>query len=252
MKTFQTLFPPLAPHKLALSSARRVVLVAYNAERGTIDWRHFRITVKPYGVSRRVRRVLQGTTSATVRRGGGGAVLDLGNEKDVADYVLRAHGVRAGASVDGGYETAASEVSSVAEGTDAEDIVSLAEDYVGRNNRRGQKRAVHLDEIGPRMELRLVKITEGVPGKEGAVIHHEFGEWQRRRGSYLICRTYMRMGDSSYTFFFLCSQKDKGGDCGPKAIACCPGKVEKRASGGTRSERATQKDCGGEDRSECH
>ena len=235
MKTFQTLFPPLAPHKLALSSARRVVLVAYNAERGTIDWRHFRITVKPYGVSRRVRRVLQGTTGATVR--GAGAVLDLGNEKDVADYVLRAHGGRAGASVDGGYETAASEVSSVAEGTDAEDIVSLAEDYVGRNNRRGQKRAVRLDEIGPRMELRLVKITEGVPGKEGAVIHHQFGEWQRRRGSYLS--TW-----GTHLHFFFCSQKDKGGDCGPKAMACYPGKVEKRASGRTRSERATQKGCG--------
>jgi ribosome biogenesis protein SSF1/2 len=175
MKTFQTLFPPLAPHKLALSSARRVVLVAYNEDRGTIDWRHFRITVKPYGVSRRVRRVLQGT-GATARSGGGGSgsgvVLDLGNEKDVADYVLRARG--GGTSVDGGYETAASEVSSAAEGEDAEDVVSLAEDYVGRNNRKGQKRAVRLDEIGPRMEMRLVKITEGVPGKEGAVIYHEF------------------------------------------------------------------------------
>jgi len=181
MKTFQTLFPPLAPHKLALSSARRVVLVAYNADQGTINWRHFRITVKPYGVSRRVRRVLQGT-GATVRSGGGvggggggsGAVLDLGNERDVADYVLRAHGGGGAASIDGGYETATSEVSSVAEGTDAEDVVSLAEDYVGRNNRKGQKRAVRLDEIGPRMELRLVKITEGLPGKEGAVIYHEF------------------------------------------------------------------------------
>jgi ribosome biogenesis protein SSF1/2 len=183
MKTFQTLFPPLAPHKLALSSARRVVLVAYNEDRGTIDWRHFRITVKPYGVSRRVRRVLQGT-GATARSGGGGSgsgvVLDLGNEKDVADYVLRARG--GGTSVDGGYETAASEVSSAAEGEDAEDVVSLAEDYVGRNNRKGQKRAVRLDEIGPRMEMRLVKITEGVPGKEGAVIYHEFGEWQRSSG----------------------------------------------------------------------
>ena len=214
MKTFQTLFPPLAPHKLALSSARRVVLVAYNAERDTIDWRHFRITVKPYGVFRRVRRVLQGTGATTVRGGGSGAVLDLGNEKDVADYVLRAYGGggRSGASGDGeGYETAASEVSSIAEGTDAEDIVSLAEDYVGRNNRRGQKRAVQLDEIGPRMELRLVKITEGVPGKEGAVIHHQFGEWQRWMGmgiSYLhrlgLLNLYARGGLIAF-----CSQEDK-------------------------------------------
>ena len=178
MKTFQTLFPPLAPRKIALSSARRVVLVAYNAERGTIDWRHYRITVKPYGVSRRVRRALQLGGAG----GGAGAVIDLGNERDVANYVLRAHGgprSSATASVDGGgggggYETAASEMSSAAE-DEAEDVVSLAEDYVGRNNRKGQKRAVRLDEIGPRMEIRLVKITEGVPGREGAVIYHEFG-----------------------------------------------------------------------------
>jgi ribosome biogenesis protein SSF1/2 len=171
MKTFQTLFPPLAPHKLALSSARRVVLVAYSAERGTIDWRHFRITVKPYGVSRRVRRVLQGSSaSGAGTASGGGAMLDLGNERDVADYVLRARG-----STADGYESAAtSDVSSAAE--DEADVVSLAEDYVGRNNRKGQKRAVRLDEIGPRMELRLVKITEGLPGRESAVIYHEFGK----------------------------------------------------------------------------
>jgi ribosome biogenesis protein SSF1/2 len=173
MKTFQTLFPPLAPRKIALSSARRVVLVAYNAERGTVDWRHYRITVKPYGVSRRVRRALQlgGTSGAG---GGGGATIDLGNERDVADYVLRAHGGPRSSASAGGYETAASEVSSAAE-DEAEDVVSLAEDYVGRNNRKGQKRAVRLDEIGPRMEIRLVKITEGVPGREGALIYHEFG-----------------------------------------------------------------------------
>ena len=43
MKAFQTLFPPLAPHTLTLSSARRIVLVAYNPARGTVDFRHFRI-----------------------------------------------------------------------------------------------------------------------------------------------------------------------------------------------------------------
>ncbi|THH13605.1 hypothetical protein EW146_g6629 [Bondarzewia mesenterica] len=158
MKTFQTLFPPLSPHTLTLSSARRIVLVAYNAERGTIDFRHYRITVKPYGVSKRVRRVLEADD-----------VLDLGNERDVADFVLRRRGEGDAAS---GYESAASTASSVA-GDDG-DAVSLADDYVGRNNRKGQKKAVKLDEIGPRMELRLVKITEGVPGKEGNVIYHEF------------------------------------------------------------------------------
>ncbi|KAF9072958.1 Brix domain-containing protein [Rhodocollybia butyracea] len=165
MKAFQSLFPSLSPQNLTLSSARRVVLVAHNPDRGTIDFRHYIITVKPYGVSKRVRRVLEGapTKSST------GSVLDLGNERDVADFVLRKRGEP---GPDGGYESAASSAES-AVGDDG-DAVNLADDYVGRNNKKGQRRAVRLDEVGPRLELRLVKITEGVPGKEGAVMYHEF------------------------------------------------------------------------------
>jgi len=163
MKSFQSLFPPLSPHTLSLSSARRVVLVAYNPDRGTVDFRHYIITVKPYGVSKRVRRVLEGGGPKQSE------FLDLGNEKDIADFLLRKRGE---AGPDGGYESAASSTESVA-GDDA-DAVNLADDYVGRNNKKGQRRAVKLDEVGPRMELRLIKITEGVPGKEGSVIYHEF------------------------------------------------------------------------------
>lgn len=164
MKSFQSLFPPLSPNTLSLTSARRVVLVSYNADQGTIDFRHYIIKVKPYGVSKRVRRILEGTTKGTT------SMLDLGNEKDVADFLLRKAGEP---GPDGGYESAASSTESVA-GDDG-DAVDLAEDYVGRNNKKGQRRAVRLDEVGPRMELRLIKITEGVPGKEGAVMYHEFG-----------------------------------------------------------------------------
>lgn len=165
MKSFQSIFPPLSPNTLSLSSARRVVLISYNSERGTVDFRHYVIKVKPYGVSKRVRRILEGATNSNPNSG----VLDLGNEKDVADFLLRKRG---DPGPDGGYESAASSTESVA-GDDG-DAVDLAEDYVGRNNKKGQKRAVRLDEVGPRMELRLVKITEGVPGKEGGVIYHEF------------------------------------------------------------------------------
>lgn len=98
--------------------------------------------------------------------------MDLGNEKDVADFVLRKRGEGAGGSE--GYESAVSDASSAA--GDEGGAIDLASDYVGRGNRKGTKRAVRLDEIGPRMELRLVKIVEGVPGKEGSVIYHEFGE----------------------------------------------------------------------------
>ncbi|KAF5324801.1 hypothetical protein D9611_004506 [Ephemerocybe angulata] len=159
MKSFQSLFPPLSPHTISLSSARRVVLVSYNADRGTIDFRHYLIRVKAYGVSKRVRRVLDGATSTK-------GVVNLGSEKDVADFLLR----RRGEPGPDGYESASSAESEAGD----HNTVDLASDYVGRNNKKGQKRAVRLDEVGPRMELRLVKITEGIPGKEGNVIYHEF------------------------------------------------------------------------------
>jgi len=173
------MFPPLAPNSMSLSGARRIVLVAYNAERGTVDFRHYLITVKPYGVSKRVRRVLEGAKKSTKASTTG--VLDLGNEKDIADFLLRKRG-EPGPASEGGYESAAS--ASSAAGDDA-DAVSLADDYVGRNNKKGQKKAVKLDEVGPRMELRLVKITEGVPGRESAVMYHEFVKKTKAEASAL-------------------------------------------------------------------
>ncbi|KAI6129165.1 Brix domain-containing protein [Pisolithus croceorrhizus] len=182
MKAFQSLFPPLSPKSMSLSGARRIVLIAYNAERGTIDFRHYIITVKPYGVSKRVRRVLEGTSQKSSRSSSTTRVLDLGNERDVADFLLRKRGER-GPESEAGYESAASSASSAA-GDDG-DAVSLADDYVGRNNRRGQKKAVKLNEVGPRLELRLVKITEGVPGKDGEVLYHEFVKKSRAEAAAL-------------------------------------------------------------------
>lgn len=177
--SFQSLFPPLAPNKISLSSARRVVLLSYNAEKGTIELRHYLISVRAAGVSRRVRKILEGgsatkpgASKASSIAGGssvrGGSGLNSGNVKDVADYLLRT------GPTNDGYETATSGASSAGE-EDEQTSVRLASDYTGRNNRKGEKRAVRLDEIGPRLELRLVKITEGIPGKEGAVLYHEFG-----------------------------------------------------------------------------
>jgi ribosome biogenesis protein SSF1/2 len=162
MKALQSLFPPLSPKNLSLPSARRVVLVSYNDTRGTLDFRHYLITVRPYGVSRRVRRVIEASAGGTKK-----ATLDLSTHQDVADFLLRRNGA--------GYESASSAASSAGE-EDSDNAVALPRDYVGRNNKKGERRAVRLDEVGPRMELRLIKITEGVPGKEGSVIYHQFGD----------------------------------------------------------------------------
>jgi len=52
--------------------------------------------------------------------------------------------------------------------------VDLPADFVGRNNKKGERRAIKLDEIGPRIRLSVLKISEGMPGKEGSVIYHRF------------------------------------------------------------------------------
>ena len=48
---------------MALSSARRVVLLSYNATTHTIDFRHFLISVRPVGVSKPIRKLIAGSTN---------------------------------------------------------------------------------------------------------------------------------------------------------------------------------------------
>jgi ribosome biogenesis protein SSF1/2 len=107
-----------------------------------------------------------------------------------------------------GYETGSeTEGESEAEGEAGTSRVELPADYVGRGNkcvffafpprlsppyratgsstdgcgvsyRKGSHRAVRLIEMGPRIEMRLVKVVEGIVGSlrgEGETVFHEFG-----------------------------------------------------------------------------
>ncbi|KAG0240179.1 hypothetical protein BGW41_007161 [Actinomortierella wolfii] len=140
---FQNMFPPLNIQTMQLADVRRVVLLNYNSETKHIDFRHYSITVKPVGVSKSIKRVI--TTN----------VPDLTGFDDISDYVLR-----------GAY---ASE-SDIEDGPESH--VTLAQDYVGRNNRRQEQRAIKLHELGPRMELRLIKIQAGMC--DGEVMYHDY------------------------------------------------------------------------------
>lgn len=77
--------------------------------------------------------------------------------------------------------TAGYDSTSETEGSEAEsdtNAVELPEDY-GKGNKKGERKAVRLVETGPRMELRLIKVVEGLVGSkkgEGETVFHEFGE----------------------------------------------------------------------------
>lgn len=153
--------------------------------------------MRSHGVSRRVRKLL--TTSSTLSS----RLPNLSSKDDIADYLLRRVGTpgsditesSAGAST-AGYESAGETDGSEAESDT--NAVELPDDY-GRGNKKGDRKAVRLIEIGPRMELRLIKVVEGLVGSkkgEGETVFHEFGEFQWQTGqvrkSHHLLRLFCR------------------------------------------------------------
>ena len=55
-----------------------------------------------------------------------------------------------------------------------EATVTLAHDFLGKINKKADQRAIRLSEIGPRMELQLVKVQSGLC--DGEILFHEFSK----------------------------------------------------------------------------
>lgn len=135
-KSFVTFFRHLVPaidtETVKLSTCQRILLLQYDKEKEIIDFRHYSIKLQPVGVSRKIRKLMQNNQ-----------VPDLRDLKDVSDFVTKA-----------GY-------GSESEPDDEAACVSLASD-IDKLNRASRKSAVRLQEIGPRMTMRLVKVESGL------------------------------------------------------------------------------------------
>lgn len=55
-----------------------------------------------------------------------------------------------------------------------ESTVTLPQKYIGRGNRQAEQRAIRLVEMGPRLELSLLKIQAGLC--DGEVLYHSLGK----------------------------------------------------------------------------
>jgi len=139
-----------------LADCQRVVLVTYDDKTDTVHFRHYLIKVNPTGVSKSVKRfALQNLLP------------DLHNLEDISQYVLR--------------ESFASE-SDIEDGPESH-ITLDEEEYaavaVKKHKRKRKSKgpatrqsAIRLVEIGPRMELKLIKIqTEFC---DGEVLFHQY------------------------------------------------------------------------------
>lgn len=190
--TFRNLFPQIKVHEIQLVQTRRVVLLSYNPTTRTIDFRHYLITVKPIGVSKALKKLMQGVSVPSQQTDEKSdkknkRLLDLGSIEDVAEYLLgRTKGPGSVASSSGftgaksentddanqsDYDGLSSEGEEESEGEGNERRVELPQNYLGRGNIKNTKKAIKLREIGPRMEWGLIKIEQGLGG--GDILYHE-------------------------------------------------------------------------------
>eukprot|EP00891_Asterochloris_glomerata_P008337 jgi/Astpho2/8337/e_gw1.00122.100.1_t len=140
---FQNLFPSINVQNIQLHQCQRIVLLSYDKATQRISLRHYSITAAPSGVSKGVKSLVNQR-----------AVPDLSNVQDVADYLTK-----------GGY-------GSESEGEDAGDSRVVLERDMGRGNLAARQSRVKLQEVGPRLELEVVKVEEGLC--QGKVLYHSW------------------------------------------------------------------------------
>lgn len=142
---FQNMFPTINVTRTKLSTCQRVLLLEYNSETKRISLRHYSIAVKAAGVARNLKKLLDRKQDA----------LNLGSMQDISDFMTKS-----------GY-------GSESEGEDAETGKVEIEDTSTRGDVRGTRQSrVKLTEIGPRLELQVIKIEEGLC--DGKVLYHTF------------------------------------------------------------------------------
>ncbi|RAK95123.1 Brix domain-containing protein [Aspergillus ibericus CBS 121593] len=183
---FQSLFPPINPQVTPLTSIRRVMLLnrelapeGEEEESYILNLRHYAITTKKTGVSKRIRRL--DPKEIRTREKKGAAVPNLGKLEDAADYLLdpSAAGYTSASETemdtDAEVEVAESTTRKVLSKRELQRMKAGEKEKAQKklsNAPEVEKRAVKLVELGPRLKLRLLKVEEGLC--EGRVMWHDF------------------------------------------------------------------------------
>ncbi|MCJ1292610.1 hypothetical protein MMC34_004162 [Xylographa carneopallida] len=187
---FQSLFPPISPQSIPLSSIRRVLLLNRELSASSspspktdgsyiINLRHYVITTKRTGLSRSIRR-LNAAEKMIKERKNKRSIPNLGKLEDVADYLLDPSAAGGGFTSGSDSEVDTDAEVEVLETTTRKvlnkkqlEAYRKSDSSVSRPEGPAvEKRAVKLVELGPRMKLRMTKVEEGVCN--GKVMWHEF------------------------------------------------------------------------------
>lgn len=142
---FQNLFPSINVMTTKLNTCQRVLLLEYDKETRRISLRHYSIAIKPAGVARNLKKLLDRRQEMP----------DMSKMRDIAEFMTKS-----------GY-------GSESEGEDAEvGRVEIADTDKKGSIRGSRQSRVKLSEIGPRMEMEVIKVEEGLC--DGKVLYHRF------------------------------------------------------------------------------
>lgn len=152
---FQNMFPSININTVKLNTIRRCILLNYDAENETFDFRHYAVKVMPTGVSKPVKKLIQSK------------IPNLSQYEDVSEFVIKSGNLS----------------ESEAEPDGPENEVVLTQNISSRGNMVTQQSGIRLTELGPRLTLQLIKIEEGL--MEGEVIFHKLIEKTKEEIEYL-------------------------------------------------------------------
>ena len=135
----QSFFPPLNLNEIQLKNCKRVVLFNLKMENEpVIEFRHYDIDIEKHSIKKTISNIINNKKT------------DLSKFKNISDYILKQSGF-----------TSCSE-------NEEGNAVDIIEDITNEDN----KVKVRLCEIGPRLEMKVVKIEEGF--LKGNIIYHSY------------------------------------------------------------------------------
>ncbi|KAI5967214.1 SSF1 [Candida theae] len=161
---FQNMFPPIQPQNTKVNTIKRVLLISKDKMTGQIELRHYSINTKLVDESKSVKKLIQSHHNLKKK------LPKMTNAQDVADLILDPYAI--------GGLTSDSEVEDDAVVEVQHEELLKRQSQPNENQPQQQesittskKRAIKLVELGPRINMSLLKIEEGLVGSSKTLYH---------------------------------------------------------------------------------
>ncbi|CCK68644.1 rRNA-binding ribosome biosynthesis protein KNAG_0B02020 [Huiozyma naganishii CBS 8797] len=190
---FQNIFPPLNPQTTQLNSIKRVMMLNKDPVTKEISLRHYFIDVKDVDISRNLRKLY--TAKSHLNK----TVPNLNRKKDISSLILdhdlgaytsesevddeeaivninESYGKNKNGQISVEKRKKEKPAIDLETGLEKDELDVEMEEAATRDAAQPEalprKKAIRLTEVGPRMNLKLVKIEEGICA--GKILHHEY------------------------------------------------------------------------------